>query len=95
MTHLSIAYILTIIATLGLVATFKKQPTRLNKLLIQYSMLQLWIIQTSLILMLISLITNPVLLYIVAIAGGWVTGYDIVKVYNALVKDSLSKLHKR
>lgn len=95
MIHLLIAYILTIIAMLGLVTTFKKQPTRLNKLLIQYLMIQLWIIQTTLILMLISLIDNPVLLYIVAIGGGWVTGYDIVKVYNALVKDSLSELHKR
>lgn len=78
----------------GLVLIFQKQPTKLNKVFIQYSMVQLWVLQTTLIVLAILSISNPVLLYIVSVAGGILTANDIVKVYNALVKDSLSNLHK-
>lgn len=91
---LLIAYLLTLFAMVGLVLIFQKQPTKLNKVLIQYSMVQLWVLQTTLIIFAILSISNPVLLYIVSITGGILTANDIVKVYNALVKDSLSNLYK-
>lgn len=91
---LLIAYLLTLFAMVGLVLIFQKQPTKLNKLFIQYSMVQLWVLQTTLIVFAILSISNPVLLYIVSVAGGILTANDLVKVYNALVKDSLSELHK-
>lgn len=91
---LLIAYLLTLFAMVGLVLIFQKQPTKLNKVFIQYSMVQLWVLQTTLIVLAILSISNPVLLYIVSVAGGILTANDIVKVYNALVKDSLSNLHK-
>lgn len=91
---LVIAYLLTLFAMVGLVLIFQKQPTKLNKVFIQYSMVQLWVLQTTLIVLAILSISNPVLLYIVSVAGGILTANDIVKVYNALVKDSLSNLHK-
>lgn len=92
---LTVAYILTIIALMGLVYLYTDNPTRLNKAFIKWGMLQLWIIQTSLIIGVISFISNPVLLFMLSIAGGLVTGIDIVKVYDAFVNDSLSQLHKR
>lgn len=91
---LILAYLLTLAALVGLVLIFEKQPTKLNKVFIQYSMVQLWVLQTTLIVFAILSISNPVLLYIVSVAGGILTANDIVKVYNALVKDSLSELHK-
>lgn len=91
---LLIAYLLTLFALIGLVLIFEKQPTKLNKVFIQYSMVQLWVLQTTLIVFAILSISNPVLLYIVSVVGGILTANDIVKVYNALVKDSLSELHK-
>lgn len=91
---LIIAYLLTLFAMVGLVLIFQKQPTKLNKVFIQYSMVQLWVLQTTLIVFAILSISNPVLLYIVSVTGGILTANDIVKVYNALVKDSLSELHK-
>lgn len=91
---ITVAYILTLLALLGLAFTYEKQPTKLNKLFIQYGLVQMWILQTTLIIFAILSVSNPVLLYIVSVLGGLLTGNDLVKVYNALVKDSLSELHK-